>query len=118
MKVGEDLKIGDTMYYICPDRLVIQNKIVESIEGKVYIHLDKQPTFKNVKFPLLQLKFVDWEKRPTIVYNGSGGKNIFNGFPIYTEYELAVEELNKTIKQAIEYKLVEIKELEKKLINK
>lgn len=122
MKIGADLKIGDTMYYVCPDNLVIQNKIVESIEGKIlvspYQHLDKYPTFKNVKFPLLQLKFVDWEKRPIIIYNESGGKNMFNGFTIYTEYELAVEELNKRITKAIECKRSELEELEKKLIKK
>lgn len=87
MKTGKDLCIGDTIYYVRPDSLGISKYFISKLEGieiKSYEYwLSDNPDHRKIAFPLIRISFINWEKTPTILYDGVGGQNRFNGFEIF-----------------------------------
>ena len=115
MKTGNDLKLGDTLYYVDDNRFEIREYVIEEMKltpGNVEWYSKKPPRHL---WNGITISFGDqWEKTPTILRDGKGGRNQWNDFNIFIHREDAVFILNQEIDKEIGRKNREISNLNEK----
>ena len=116
-KVGKDLKLGDTLYYVDDNRFEIREYVIEGMKLTLGNYQQVYGTPIHSKPPKhlwngITISFGEqWEKTPTILKDGKGGINQWNGFDIFIYREDAQEALNKVIDKEIKRKHEEIEKL-------
>lgn len=116
-KTGNDLKLGDTLYYVDDDRFEIREYVIDGMTlspgnyQQVYgtpIH-SKPP--KHLWNGIVISFGEQWKKTPTILKDGKGGRNQWNDFEIFIYKKDAQEVLNREIDKEVERKHKEIEKL-------
>ena len=116
-KIGKDLKLGDTLYYVDDNRFEIREYVIEGMK----IELGNFQQVYGTPIPSKPSKHLwngitisfgeQWEKTPTILKDGKGGRNQWNDFDIFIYKEHAQEALNLEIDKEIKRKHEEIEKL-------
>lgn len=115
-KIGKDLKLGDTLYYVDDNRFEIREYVIEGMKIEkgnakwVYNKVPPKHLWNGINISFGE----QWEKTPTILKDGKGGRNQWNDFEIFIYKEDAQEILNREIDKEIERKHEEIEKLLKK----
>ena len=120
MKTGNDLKLGDTLYYVDDNRFEIREYVIEEMKLTPGNYQQVYGTPITSKPPKhlwngITVSFGEqWEKTPTILKEGKGGRNQWNDFNIFIHREDAVFILNQEIDKEIGRKNREISNLNEK----
>jgi hypothetical protein len=116
-KIGKDLNLGDTLYYVDDTRFEIREYVIEGMKLSLGNIQQVYSTPYGSKPPKqlwngITISFGEqWEKTPTILKDGKGGRNQWNDFEIFIYKEDAQEILNREIDKEIKRKQKEIEKL-------